>query len=62
MRPFQSPSPACAVFGRTSPSRFPGLIKVDAQVLMPQTIAMPNEHGWIEKETWMSEALLQVFF
>jgi len=47
-------------FGKASPSNFPGLFKVDPQVVMPRTSVMNSDLGWGERETWLSEELLQV--
>lgn len=60
MTSVQMPSHLSSSFGKTSPSNFPGLFKVDPQVVMPLTPVMNNDLGWGEKETWLSEELLQV--
>lgn len=56
----QMPLHLSSSFGKTSPSIFPGLFKVDPQVVMPLTPVMNSDLGWGEKETWLSEELLQI--
>lgn len=60
MRLVQIPLNLSPSSGKTSPSNFPGLFKVDPQVVMPLTPVMNSDLGWGEKETWLSEELLQV--
>lgn len=59
---FSRLSPLFTGYGRTSPrNNYPGLIKMDPQFMLPQTSTAVTDPGWIEKETWMSEAILQIF-